>query len=84
MSAGCDVVVYVTQWCGSALAASRFLEEHGIAYREIDIDEDEEAAERVMALNRGYRSVPTIVIDGAQVLSEPSLAQIAEAFGIQR
>ena len=57
-----------------------WLDEAGIAYRQIDIEEDEEAAQRVMSLNRGNRSVPTILVDGDHILTEPSMAELESAF----
>lgn len=78
-----DVLVYVTSWCGACRRALRFLESHGIPHRTIDIDEDAAAAETVMGLNRGYRSVPTILVDGAHVLTEPSEPELAAVFGVE-
>ena len=80
---GRDVLVYTTEWCGDSRRAVRFLDEHGISYRSIDIDEDEDAARAVEALNRGNRSTPTILIDGAHVATEPSRAELAELFGVE-
>jgi mycoredoxin len=76
-----DVLIYVTSWCGSCRAALHWLDEQAVAYRTIDIDEDGEGAETVMGLNRGNRSVPTIIVDGEHILTEPSRAQLVEAFG---
>jgi mycoredoxin len=42
-----------------------------IVYEEIDISRDDGAAERVMELNRGYRSVPTILFPDGSHLTEP-------------
>lgn len=61
--------------------ALHWLDEAGVAYRQIDIDEDEAAAQRVMSLNRGNRSVPTILVDGEHMLTEPSTAELASTFG---
>ena len=76
-----DVLIYTTSWCGTCRMALNWLDEAGVLYRQIDIDEDEAAAQRVMALNRGNRSVPTILIDGDHKLTEPSSAELASVFG---
>ena len=83
MNAERDVLVYVTSWCGACRSARRFLDEQGIPYRTIDIDVDEEAAARVMAINQGNRSVPTIVIDGEHALTEPTPSELAMTFRIE-
>ena len=78
-----DVLVYTTEWCGDSRRAVRFLDEHQIPYRSIDIDEDEAAAQIVERLNRGYRSTPTILIDGEHVATEPRIDELAKLFNIK-
>jgi len=58
------IKMYTTQWCGDCRNAKRFLGEHNIAYEEINIEEQEGAAEYVMKLNGGKRKVPTFEVDG--------------------
>jgi mycoredoxin len=57
------------------------LDENNIAYTEVDIDADEEAARRVEGWNRGNRTVPTIDFGGT-VLTNPSPAQMRQALGL--
>lgn len=78
-----DVLLYVNAWCGDCRRAIRFLDEYEIPYRTIDLDDQPEAAEIVQALNRGSRSVPTILVDGVHVATEPSRAELASIFGIR-
>ncbi|PZC48381.1 MAG: mycoredoxin [Chloroflexi bacterium] len=79
-SAAPDIVVYITSWCGSCRTARRWLDNAGVPYRPIDIDTDDDAAQVVMDLNRGNRSVPTILVNGRHVLTEPSAAELAAVF----
>ena len=76
-----ELVVYGTDWCGDCHRARRFLDEHRIAYRWVDIDGDGEAAALVRRLNGGNRSVPTMVFPDGSVLVEPSEAQLGQRFG---
>lgn len=78
-----DVLLYVNAWCGDCRRAIRFLDEYEIPYRTIDLDDQPEAADVVQALNRGSRSVPTILVDGVHVATEPSRAELASIFGIE-
>lgn len=78
-----DVLIYTTEWCGDSRRAVEFLNEHQIPYRAIDIDEDEAAAKAVEALNRGYRSTPTILINGEHVATEPRIDELAKLFNIK-
>ena len=61
------IVIYTTPWCGDCKAAKRFLAERGIAYQEVDIEQQPEAAEIVMRLNDGMRKVPTLDVEGTIV-----------------
>jgi glutaredoxin len=58
-----NVQVYATSWCPDCRAAKRFLDSHGIAYSEIDIDRDPAASAEVV-LRVGKRAIPQLVIDG--------------------
>lgn len=59
-----NIKMYTTTWCSDCRHAKRFLNENNIAYEEINIEETEGAAERVLKLNDGKRKVPTFEIDG--------------------
>ncbi len=59
-----NIKMYTTAWCGDCRNAKRFLNERGIAYEEIDIEQHGGAAEYVMKINGGKRKVPTFEIDG--------------------
>jgi mycoredoxin len=52
--------------------ARKVLDDAGVDYEWIDIDQDQAAVEEVMRLNRGMRSVPTIVFPDGTILVEPS------------
>jgi mycoredoxin len=42
-----------------------------VDFTEVNISDDADAADLVVRLNRGYRSVPTIVFPDGSVLTEP-------------
>jgi mycoredoxin len=58
-----DVRVYSAAWCRDCRTAKQFLESHGIAYTEIDVDADPSAFEEVQR-HVGKRAIPQMVIDG--------------------
>jgi mycoredoxin len=74
------IKMYVTTWCGDCRMAKRWFESHGIAYESINIEEDDKAAEYVARVNRGYRSVPTIVFPDGSILVEPGPRDLASKF----
>src|SRR5687768_15858022 len=65
------VVMYTTAWCVDCWRAKQVMDSMKVEYTEIDITEDEEATELVMRLNRGHRSVPTLVFSDGSVMTEP-------------
>ncbi|MGB9177844.1 MAG: glutaredoxin domain-containing protein, partial [Pyrinomonadaceae bacterium] len=58
------IKMYTTTWCGDCRHAKRFLNEQGILYEEINIEEQDGAAEYVMNVNNGKRKVPTFEVEG--------------------
>ncbi len=71
------ITIYTTTSCGDCQVAKRFLTKFEIPYCEVDIERDPAAAELVMQLNEGRRSVPTLVYNGdATSLSRFSRAKL--------
>lgn len=66
------ITMYTTTWCGDCRRAKRIFADFGVAYVEVNIESDEDAAELVETLNDGLRSVPTIVFPDGGILVEPS------------
>jgi len=58
-----NVKVYATNWCRDCRAAKQFLDSHGVAYTEINVDIDPAAADELLR-HVGKRAVPQLVIDG--------------------
>jgi mycoredoxin len=72
------LTMYTTTWCGYCVRLKHQLDGEGIDYTEIDIERDEAAAERVMRVNAGNRTVPTLVFPDGTALTNPSPAQVKE------
>ncbi len=65
------IKIYTTRWCGDCRHAKRFLNERGIEYEEVDIEQQEEAAAHVMRINGGKRKVPTFEVEGRAFALSP-------------
>jgi mycoredoxin len=78
------VVVYTTTWCISCRLAKRYLNQRKIAFEEIDIEQTPDAAEHVMSLARGYRTVPTFKVGETVVVdwNQNALERALESAGI--
>lgn len=77
-----NIIVYGTTWCPDCRNAKQFLGEHLVQYLWVDIEQDAEAMAEVVRINRGNRSVPTIVFPDGGVLVEPNGQQLAEKLGL--
>ena len=71
-----EVVMYSTTWCGYCRRLKSMMQREGIAYREVDIEQDESAAGYVMSVNGGNQTVPTVVFPDGSALTNPSIAQV--------
>jgi mycoredoxin len=73
------VTMYSTTWCGYCKRLKRLLDREGIAYDEVNIEEDDSAAEFVMGVNGGNRTVPTVLFPNGAALTNPSIDQVRAA-----
>lgn len=64
--------MYSTSWCGDCVRSKAFLDARNVPYKEIDIDKDGKAAKLVEKINKGFRSVPTIIFPDGSILTEPN------------
>ena len=74
-----DLTVYLTTWCPDCRGTMKWLKAHGVSPKTVDIEADEEAAQKVENWNHGYRSVPTL--DATLLLTEPSNEELDAALG---
>ena len=70
------VKMYGAMWCGDTRRARSWFDTHKVAYEWIDVDKDKEAEAYVKSVNRGNRSIPTIVFADGSILTEPSTSKI--------
>ena len=70
------MTMYTTSWCGFCRRLKSQLEREGIAYAEVDIERDENAADYVMSVNNGNQTVPTVVFPDGTALTNPSVSQV--------
>lgn len=69
------VKVYGADWCSMTTRSLEFLEEQGVDFDYIDVEEDPAASEWVKQQNHGKELKPTIDVDG-EVLSTPSNGEL--------
>lgn len=72
------VTIYSTSWCGYCRRLKGQMEREGIAYTEINIEQDPESAKFVEQVNNGNQLVPTVLFPDGSALANPSLAQLKQ------
>ena len=70
------ITMFTTTWCGYCSRLKTQLSRAGIGYTEINIEEVDGTSELVMSLNRGNRTVPTVLFPDGSAATNPSLAQV--------
>jgi mycoredoxin len=70
------LTMYTTDWCGFCTRLKHGLEREGIDYDEINIERVPDAAELVMQVNGGNRTVPTVVFPDGSALTNPSVREV--------
>ena len=72
------ITMYSTTWCGYCRRLARQMDEAGISYRVVDLDDDPSHDARIIAKTGGYRTVPTLEVQG-ELLVNPSIRQVQAA-----
>jgi mycoredoxin len=67
-----QVTMYGAAWCGDCRRSKRFMEENNVAFDYIDVEADLTAADKVVEINGGAKSIPVIVFEDGTHLTEPS------------
>ena len=73
---GLMLTVYSTTWCGYCVRLKKMLDREGIQYAEVNIEEDETAAQLVEGVNGGNRTVPTVIFSDGTTLTNPSIDRV--------
>ncbi len=69
---GKEITMYSADWCGDCVRSKRLLDDLNVTYTLIDIEADSKAADKVIEINGGMRSIPVIVFADGTHLTEPS------------
>lgn len=64
--------MYGAEWCGDCRRSKRLLNELGVEYTYINIEEVPGAADKVIEINGGMQSIPVVMFSDGTHLTEPS------------
>ena len=77
------ITVYTSTFCPHSWSVERFLKSNDVPIKLVNIDKDPQARQEVMAANRGFASVPTLIFPDGSQLTEPSFGQIRAKLGLE-
>lgn len=72
------VTMFSTPWCGYCRRLKRQLDEAGVRYTEVDIEQHPDAAALVERVNDGNQTVPTVLFPDGGALTNPSVTQVRD------
>jgi mycoredoxin len=75
------LTMYSTPWCGYCHRLAHQLDREGIGYTMIDIEADASAAQYVMTVNDGNRTVPTVRFPDGSAMTNPTITQVKQRLG---
>ncbi|GAC1670588.1 MAG: hypothetical protein PVS3B2_11930 [Candidatus Dormibacteraceae bacterium] len=78
-----DIKLYGAPWCPDCKRSKKFLAEHRVPYEWIDIDENPDGLRFVEELQKGGRTIPTIVFPDGDHLLEPTDEELARKLGLK-
>ena len=78
-----QIIMYGANWCPDCRRSKQFFGEHRIDYVWVDVQQDAEAAREVERINKGSRTIPTIVFPDGDVMVEPTNAELARKLNLQ-
>lgn len=73
--AGTAIEFYGASWCGDCRRAKATLDRLGVPYEHHDIETEQGAADRAVAIS-GQRHIPVLLLPDGTVLVEPSNPQL--------
>jgi glutaredoxin len=73
-----EIILYCAKWCRDCVKAKTWLEQHGLAYVEVDIDYEPEARKQVREWGGGKLITPVIDFYGT-IIVDYDVAKLEEA-----
>ena len=74
-----QMTVYTTSWCGYCSRLKAQMQRAGLTFREVNIEEDAEAAAFVGSVNGGNHIVPTVLLPNGAAMTNPGINEVLAA-----
>lgn len=71
-----SVTMFSTTWCGYCKRLKKQMDNAGVSYTEVNIEETPGTADIVGSFNDGNHTVPTVIFPDGSAATNPSLADL--------
>jgi mycoredoxin len=71
-----SVTMFTTTWCGYCKRLKKQMDDAGVSYTEVNIEETPGTADIVGSFNNGNHTVPTVIFPDGSAATNPSLADL--------
>lgn len=71
-----SVTMFSTSWCGYCNRLKAQMGREGIAFSEVNIEDDVDAVKFVMDVNAGNQTVPTVLFPDGTAATNPSINEV--------
>ncbi|WP_334122587.1 glutaredoxin domain-containing protein [Glutamicibacter sp.] len=75
------VTMFTTSWCGYCRNLKRLMDQKGVSYNEVNIEEVEGTAQIVESFNNGNQTVPTLIFPDGTAATNPRIEEVLERVG---
>ncbi|MDO6738482.1 FAD-dependent oxidoreductase [Wenyingzhuangia sp. 2_MG-2023] len=76
-----QLILFGADWCPDCRRAKSYLNDNGVNYQFIDVDQHDWATQKVEEINKGKRIIPTILLDN-QPYTNPNNAELKSLLDI--
>ncbi|GAB3619522.1 glutaredoxin domain-containing protein [Glutamicibacter sp. PS] len=76
-----SVTMFTTSWCGYCRNLKRLMDQKGVGYTEVNIEEVAGTAELVESFNGGNQTVPTLIFPDGSAATNPRIEEVVERVG---
>ena len=73
------IAMYTTSWCVYCSRLKAQMQRAGLTFREVNIEEDAEAAAFVGSVNGGNHIVPTVLLPNGAAMTNPGINEVLAA-----
>ena len=77
------IIMYKSDYCSHSSSVERFFRKNDVAVDYVSIDGNPDARQKLIELNKGFASVPTLLFPDGTQMTEPTIGELRKKLGIE-